>query len=168
MQSALVAVDTNFLLDLAHPRDIAHDALEIIRKKIPGARIVVLPTVLLELDYLCYQSTNSAKRQLACTALQNMVREWKFTPKVLTDVGRDIIESVGDKLRARGIVPEAERNDSYLIAEAALAGCDFLVSSDTHVRDADRTQLALTLKGCDVGVVIVCTPKEIVTRFSGR
>lgn len=168
MPSALVAVDTNFLLDLALPRDVAHDALEVIRLRIPGAKIVILPTVLDELDYLCHDAPDAATRRLARHALENMVREWKFHPKVLTDVGRDIIESIGDKLRSRGIVPEAERNDSYLIAEAALAGCDFLVSSDSHVRDADPTKLAITLKGCDVGVVVVCTPREIVTRFGGK
>jgi predicted nucleic acid-binding protein len=168
MQSALVAVDTNFLLDLALPRDVVHDALDVIRQRIPGANIVILPTVLDELDHLCYEAPHAATRRLARHALENMVRTWKFQPKVLTDVGRDIIESIGDKIRSRGIVPEAERNDSYLIAEAALAGCDFLVSSDRHLRDADRTKLSITLKGCDVGVVVVCTPLEIVTRFGGK
>jgi len=42
-QSALVAVDTNFLLDLTVPKDKAHDAVEVFRRRVPGVEFVVLP-----------------------------------------------------------------------------------------------------------------------------
>ncbi len=35
-RSTFVAVDTNFLLDLALPKDRAHDTIEIIRKRVQG------------------------------------------------------------------------------------------------------------------------------------
>ena len=34
-RSTLVAVDTNFLLDLAVPKDKAHDAVEVFRQRVP-------------------------------------------------------------------------------------------------------------------------------------
>jgi predicted nucleic acid-binding protein len=162
------AVDTNFLLDLARPRDVAHDALEIICRRAPNLRLVVTPTVFEELGYIALEGDTGPERQVATLALQQMVRVWRIEPVTLTGVGRDIMESVGDKLRDGGIIPAEEKNDSYIVAEAALAGCDMLISSDAHLRNADRLRLALTLKECDVSVVIVCTPREIVLQFGGR
>jgi hypothetical protein len=47
-------------------------------------------------------------------------------------------------------------------------GCQILVSDDSHLRDADRTRLALALQACDVPVIVVCRPREIVRMFGGR
>lgn len=48
----LVAVDTNFLLDLVVPRDKAHEVVEVFRRRVPGVEFVVVPTVIDELDYM--------------------------------------------------------------------------------------------------------------------
>ena len=168
MSQPLVAVDTNFLLDLALPREIAQDALEVIRDRIPNARIVALPTVLTELDYLCHDSPVAATRGLAKRAMESMVRDWKIHPKICTSLGRDLIESIGDAIRSQGIIPEEERNDSYLIAEAALADCDFLVSNDGHLKDSDKTKLFIILKERSVKPVVLCSPREIMRKFARR
>lgn len=80
-------------------------------------------------------------------------------------VGHGIIETVARKLRREKLIPETEVNDSFILAEAALANCTILISSDGHIRDADPTLLSLTLKSCDVQAIILRTPREIVRQF---
>ena len=63
------------------------------------------------------------------------------------------------------MIPEQEVNDSFILAEAALANCTILITSDEHLRAADPTLLSLTLKACDVQAIIVRTPREIVRQF---
>ena len=164
-RSTLAAVDTNFLLDLAVPKDRAHDAVEIFRRRVPGVEFVVPPTVIDELDYIAHHGDTAADRALALTALQNLVRVWKFRPLDFIPVGHGIVEAVARKLRREKLIPEAEVNDSFILAEAALANCTILISSDGHIRDADPTLLSLTLKSCDVQAIIVRTPREIVRQF---
>lgn len=167
-RSTLAAVDTNVLLDLAVPKDRAHDMVEIFRRCVPGVEFVVPPTVLDELDYIAVHGDLPSDRTLAGTALQNLVRVWKFRPLDFIPVGHGIVEAVAAKLRGRNLIPEREVNDSYILAEAALANCSILITSDAHLREADATLLCLTLKSCDVGAILVRTPLEIVRQFGGR
>ena len=167
-RSTLVAVDSNFLLDLAVPKDKAHDAVEIFRRRVPTVEFVVLPTVIDELDYIAQHGDSSGDRTLATTALQNMVRVWRFRPLDFIPVGHGIVETVAAKLRGHRLIPEHEVNDSLILAEAALANCTILVTSDEHIRGADATLLSLTLKSCDVGAILVRTPAEIVRQFGGK
>ena len=164
-QSTLVAVDTNFLLDLAVPKDIAHGAVEIFRKRAPGVEFVVPPTVIDELDYIAHRGDTAADRALALTALKRIVSVWRFRPLDFIPVGHGIIETVARKLRRNGLVPDMEINDSFILAESALANCTLLISSDEHLRGADRKLLTDTLKECDVQPILVRTPREIVRQF---
>ena len=159
--STLVAVDTNFLLDLAVPKDKAHDTVEIIRQRVPGVEFVVLPTVIDELDFIFQHGDTAADCTLATEALRRLVRVWKFRPIDFLPVGHGIVESIAAKLRDQHLIPEEEVNDSFILAEAALADCAILVTSDEHLRGADPTLLSLALKSCDVGVVVVRTPIEL-------
>jgi predicted nucleic acid-binding protein len=167
MQPTLFAADTNFLLDLALPRDIAHDAHALIRRRVPGAQIVATQTVLDELEHFATRDARPAMRALAAKALGS-IPAWHITPVLLTDTQSFIAERIAGKLRDQGIIPGEERSDSHVLAETALLGCQILVSADSHLRDADRTRLALALQSCDVPVVVVCKPVEIVSMFSGR
>ncbi len=161
----LVAVDTNFLLDLAAPRDKAHDAVEIFRRRLPGVEFVVVPTVIDELDYIAQHGDSQAHRALAVSALKKLVRVWRFRPLDFIPVGHGIIESVARKLREASLLPEREVNDSLILAEAALANCSLLITSDEHLRGTDPVLLGATLKACDVSLILVRTPWEIVRQF---
>lgn len=167
-RSTLVAVDTNFLLDLAVPKDRAHDLVDVFRQRVPEVEFVVLPTVLDELDYISQHGDTASDRELATAALQNLVQVWRFRPLDFIPVGHGIVEAVAAKLRGKHLIPEKEINDSYILAEAALANCAILITSDEHIRSADPTLLSLILKSCDVSVILVRTPAEIVRQFSGR
>ncbi len=70
----LAAVDTNFLLDLAVPRDRVHDAVEIFRRRVPGVEFVVPPTVIDELDFIAQHGDTAADRGLALIALRSIVQ----------------------------------------------------------------------------------------------
>ena len=164
-RSTLVAVDTNLLLDLAVPKDRAHDAIEAFRRRVSGVEFVVPPTVIDELDYIAMHGDSAADRQLATTALQNLVRVWKFRALDFIPVGHGIIETVARRLRGEKLIPEREINDSYILAEAALANCVILITSDEHLRAADPTMLSLALKASDVNAILVRTPREIVRQF---
>jgi len=168
MRPTLVAVDTNFLLDLAVPKDKANDAVALFRRRVIGVEFIVLPTVLDELAYIAQDGDTAADRSLAQTALQKLVRVWKFRPLDFIPVGHGITESIARKLRGSGLIPENEVNDSLILAEAALANCAILLTSDEHLRGADPTLLSIALKSSDVGVVVVRTPAELVKQFSGR
>lgn len=168
MRSTLVAVDTDVLLDLAVPKDKAHDAVAIFRKRVPGVEFVVVPTVIDELDYTSEHADTKADRALAMTAMQSLVRVWRFRPLDFIPVGHGIVETVAEKLRGKDLIPAKEVNDSYILAEAALANCTILVTADEHIRGADPTLLSLTLKACDVSTILVRTPADIVRQFGGR
>lgn len=167
-RSTLVAVDTNFLLDLATPKEKAQDAIEVFRRRVPGIEFLVPPTVLDELAYIAQEGDTAADRALAATALRNLVRVWRFRPLDFIPVGHGIIAAVAQKLRGQHLIPEPEINDSFILAEAALANCTILLTSDEHLRGADPTLLSLALKACDVNAILVRTPAEIVRQFGGR
>ncbi len=166
----LVAVDTNVLLDLALPKDVAHDAVELVRKRIKskdGVQLVAPPTVLDELHFLAAKGDDPKERALALKALQNLIR-WGIKPLDLIPVGHGITETIARKLRDRGIIPAEEVNDSFIVAEAALANCALLITSDAHIADADASRMSLTLKECDVDTVLVMTPVRLVRDFSSK
>jgi predicted nucleic acid-binding protein len=168
MPSLLIAVDTNFLIDLAKPRDVAHDALEIFRRKVPDATILIPPATLEEVSRLAIQSTDAQLKRHAQEAIRNAALQWNMELLELTDLQTTTARSIAKELLDARILPVAERNDAMILAEAATAGCKLLVSTDSHLRDADRTRLALLLKSLDVTVVTVRKPSEIVADFSPR
>ena len=73
-RSTLVGVDTNFLLDLAVPKDKAHDAVEIIRRRVPGVEFLVPPTVVDELSYIVSMAT---PRLIARWQRQRCAKLWR-------------------------------------------------------------------------------------------
>lgn len=160
-KSPLVAVDTNVLLDLAAENDDCWECLEALKRRRQLPRFVVMPTVLQELAHLADNGKSKAVRALAMTALQSLL-SWGFEPLDLQPVGHGIVERIGDEIRFKGLLPEEERNDSYIIAEAALCECDVLVSSDTEITGVDQVNLNSILKGFHVKPVAILWPRQVV------
>jgi rRNA-processing protein FCF1 len=167
-RSTLVAVDTNFLLDLATPKEKADDTVEIFRKRVPGVEFIVVPTVLDELNFIAESGDTAAHRKLARTTLEKLVLVWRFRPRDFIPVGHGIIDQIAQKLRGENLIPEVEMNDSYIVAEAALAGCTILITSDAHILDADPRLVGSVLKSCDVNLVLIRSPADIVRQFGGK
>lgn len=159
----LCAVDTNVLLDQALGNEDVLDALVALRTKKPNARFVVTPIVLEELAWQMKQEPGR-KRDAAYKALTNILN-WGYEPLSLIPVGFGVVEEIGWKMRNLGIIDENEKHDSELIAEAALIGCDLLLTSDSHLLEAQRNGgLHKFLQECSVegDHLIIGSPKAIV------
>jgi hypothetical protein len=73
----LIAADTNVLLDRAEGFDIVSDCLDILRERLKVDRVLVTPTVLLELSIQADFGSTKEKRDWAFSALAQM-RSWGF------------------------------------------------------------------------------------------
>lgn len=161
----LIAVDTNVLLDQAAGVENVPDCLEVIRSRLKAEVFLVTPTVLQELAYQSERGSTAKKKATALTALQSL-RKWGYSPVNLIAVGHGVTEQIGFKLRRLGIIPEDQVNDSLIVAEAALLGCQILLSSDSHLREANgHTGFRKCLEDCDVEPLTVASPKFVVERF---
>ena len=164
----LVAVDTNVPLDLAHGVADVVDALAVIRERIAGARLIVPPTVALELAYLSEFADEAGVRAAAQTALRSLASKWGIQPVNLVPVGHGIVDAIAAKIRARGLLPDEEKNDAFILAESAVLECSMLLTSDAHLRAVDHESLALLLNASHVASPIIATPREIVRKFFPR
>ncbi len=162
----LIAVDTNVLLDRATDDADVIDALGTIRGRLKSAEFIVTPTVLEELAKL-YEAGNpeqvtAAKRALSC------LLEWGFKPLNLIPAGHGIVEQIGISFRLKGVLPDEEVDDGLIIAEAALLGCQILLSADSHFSDAQKhPSFRKVLKDSDAegDELVIATPRHIVRTF---
>jgi hypothetical protein len=159
-----VAVDTNILFDLAQEVEVVIDCLETIAKRIPNSSIIVLPTVILELRKMA-KSGDPKEQAIAAKALSSVLNPWGFVPVNFIPVGHGIVEQIGRKIRACGLIPEEEIHDSFIVAEAALYGATMLVSSDGHIKDVDQKMLKIELDASDVHCPLIASPWKIVHTF---
>jgi len=93
-----------------------------------------------------------------------------YTPLVLSPVERGIASEIALKLRMKNIIPQKEENDATLLAEAALKGCEILLTSDQHLLDAnqDATKFWRILEESHAQThqIVIARPREIVRSFS--
>jgi predicted nucleic acid-binding protein len=159
-----IAVDTNVLFDLAQEVEVVIDCLETIAKRVPHSSIIVLPTVILELRKRA-GSGEPAEQAIATKALSSILNPWGFVPVNFIPVGHGIVEQIGRKIRDRGLIPDEEINDSFIVAEAALYGATMLISSDSHITDIDQKMLKIELDSSDVDCPLIASPWKIVNTF---
>ena len=161
-----IAVDTNVLLDRATDDADVIDALATIRARLKAAEFIVTPTVLEELAKLSEagnpEQISAATRTLTC------LLEWDFKPVDLTPAGHGIVEQIGISFRRKGVLPDEEVDDGLIIAEAALLGCQILLSADSHFSDAQKhPSFRKVLKDSDADgdELVIATPRHIVRTF---
>ncbi len=105
------------------------------------------------------------KREIAQAVFPRLRASWKFEPVNLVPVEHGIVERIADTLRQRDLLPTAERNDSFVLAEAALLDCRVLLTGDEHLRGIDFQSLTLLLQAFDVTAPVIATPREIVRKI---
>ena len=164
-KSTLLAVDTNFLLDLAADAAVSWEALETIRRRLPDPIILVPPTVIDELVVAHDDPTDPEEHRLAGIALTHLRAKWKFQPVDLVPVGYGIVERIAEKIQERGYLPHDEVNDSLILAEASLLNCALLISADNHLLDVPAGPLKLLLDAQDVASPIIVSPRKIAREF---
>jgi hypothetical protein len=160
-----VAVDTNVLLNLAEGVEVVIDCLETVKKRLQNPKIIVLPTVILELIDISEHDDDDHLKSLAKSSLTSILDPWGFLPVNCVPVGHGIVEQIGRKIREKGLIPEDEIHDSFLIAEAALYEATILISSDSHIKDIDQKMLKIELQASDVGCPLIASPWKIVNQF---
>lgn len=166
----LIGVDTNVLLDQALGDEDVLDALAIIRERLKNARFVVTPTVLEELGNQSEEDDHIGRRDAAIRVLDSLI-EWGYEPLNVIPVGKGIVEQMSLKFRAQGVFPDEEENDASLTAEAALIGCDLLLTSDAHLLEAqEHPKFRHILQSCSVAGenLLIAKPRTIVARFFKR
>jgi predicted nucleic acid-binding protein len=161
----LLAVDTNVLIDRAARGETVLDCFATIRRKLPNAPIIVLPTVIAELADIAAEGESERAKRLAIIALRSIRSPWGLKPINYVPVGHGIVEETARKIRAAGLIPDAEINDSLIVAEAALANITVLLSSDAHLTGIDRAQLQRLLERCDLAGPVIASPWKIVYEF---
>ncbi|MBI5385620.1 MAG: type II toxin-antitoxin system VapC family toxin [Verrucomicrobia bacterium] len=163
----LVAVDANVLMDLGAESDTVIDAIETIRARLTSPRLVIPPTPQHELAHIARYADTTEERDRALTGI-TAARRWRIVPINLMPVGHGIVERIGKRLRSAGLLPAAEINDSFLLAETAWLDGRLLLSSDEHLRGMDHRQLGLVLQEFDLSVPVITTPGEAVKKFFQR
>jgi rRNA-processing protein FCF1 len=159
----LIAIDTNVLIDHAAGDEDVIDAISIIRAKVDKAQFVVTRTVLEELAFMGREKNEKGE---LCRIALRCLGKWDFQALDVIPVGRGIVEQISKKLRVTGVIPDEEENDASIISEAALVGCGMLLSSDTHLLEAQENPwLKNVLEDADVVVPVVGRPRFIATKF---
>jgi predicted nucleic acid-binding protein len=159
-----IAVDANFLFDLADGLHDATDAYELLVRRVPGLTFILSPTVQHELAHLATAGRTPAKRATARKAIQ-LARERGMQPRNLSAVEMGIAEQVARRPRVCGLIPEPEVHDSFLPPEAALLGCRMLVTADAHLLEADFARLSLEMSAFDLDAPVIASPHNVVKKF---
>ena len=151
----LVAVDTNVLMRLADGHEATIDAWRLIKRRLRPAQFLVPPTVLDELASKVLDDPNPLVQSAARHALLNLRSRWQFQPVDFNAVQEAIAANAVRRLRESGLIPYAERNDAFVIAEAAVLECILLVSRDSHLLEVDHEKLALLLHQLDLPTPLI-------------
>jgi hypothetical protein len=106
-----------------------------------GIRLCITPIVVTELQLLS-RSSSEPISALARKALGQLRSEWKIEPLGLDKLDRDIAKEFANVLIAKELIPLTELNDAIVLAEAAVAGVPFVISSDHHLVSIEPSDLA--------------------------
>jgi predicted nucleic acid-binding protein len=133
-QKKLLALDTNFLFDLARAESFARDFKDLFRRL--GFQLFVPPTVVGEIA-IASEDDLEEKRALARKASKNLIG-WGIQPFAVSSVGDFIAQRFSEGLRDKGLLPIDEANDGIILAETSLGGISILVTRDRHLLNLDE------------------------------
>jgi len=159
----LVAVDSNILILLAQKDDLTVDAWDTIRSRIKPVQFIVTPTVIQELTYKALYDPEL--REAAGTALREMRSRWQCHPALLNAIQAILVPRSAGRIREIGLLPEEEKHDAAVLAEAAALDCALLITYDADLRDIDFEGLTLLLRELDLAAPVIATPTEVVHKF---
>lgn len=154
----LLAVDTNFLFDLARAESFAKDFKDLFQRL--GFQLLVPPTVVGEV-VIASEDDTEEKRVLAGEILKNLIA-WGIQPFAVNSVGDAIAERFSQHLREKGLLPFSEVNDGIILAEISLGGISILATRDRHLLDIDETSLSIAFNDADLSPVSPAHPKRLL------
>ena len=166
-KSPQVALDTNFILDLAEGDEDCLDCIEELRRVTLAPKLVLTPTVVEELVHLAKFGEEKESQELANIALSSILK-WGLQPINFIAVGHGIVDRVSEEIRVKNLLPWEERHDALIIAEAALCNCDILVTSDQQITGIPHEQLKPLLEGFHISCPLICWPKMLIKLLSKK
>jgi len=140
LQAHLVVVDSNVLIDLAAQENRVWEAVEVLREKVEGCRLIVFPIVLNEVRNIASNDMRPEVRGYANDALAHMFKKWGMCPEY---VPLEIAFAIGQELRDRQLIPYEERNDAGILASAALFGAGKLLTRNWHLLNVEQARAEL-------------------------
>lgn len=153
-----LALDTNFLFDLAEKAEFAFDFKEEFQSR--GYDLLVPPTVIVELAALS-ELGERQQRKTATVALQAL-EDWKFLPIVLSEVRLALAQEFRLKMSRLELIPDEEWNDGVILAESALAQIPLLVTSDEELLAIDDAALQIALAESGLSAVHPVHPRRML------
>lgn len=160
-----LAVDTNVLVQLGAEEAVTLRAFSVIQERLAAHRRLLVPTVLAELRTHALASAVPALQRGAALGLKTAFRDYDFSPVRLDSVLQHLVETISARLLDAGLLPPAERNDARILSEAAVFGCELLVSDDSHLRSLDRERAEKIIVERDLELPAIVTTREIVRMF---
>src|SRR5439155_14713353 len=136
-QKKRLALDTNVLLDLAEPKDFAHEFRETFQNK--DYSLFIAPTVVAELDALSLYGT-AKQRRCGNLALGKLL-SWGIKAFDLSSIAEHLAEQFAQRVIAAGLIPAEEMNDALILGQTSSAEIPLLVTSDKHLLNIDETHL---------------------------
>lgn len=146
------ALDANTLIDQAKGLAYAGDLFRCLWRA--GFELVVLETTFAELSALARDSADEDRREWAQQALERL-GEWGVHGCQLEDAQSASAAAFSQQLRDARDLPEQERNDGKLPAEASLSACAWLVTDDHHLRDIEEDRWAFHFRRAKLAPVTI-------------
>jgi len=119
----------------------------------------VPPTVVAELEFFASQK-DAPQHEIANVALEKM-SGWESQPFTLSSTQLAIATQFASRLMESSLIPETERNDGKILAQASLAEIPLLVTSDKHLLNIDEDALLLAFNEADLPLVLPVHPKRL-------
>jgi predicted nucleic acid-binding protein len=157
-QKKRLALDTNLLLDLAAGGDFAHEFREEFQGH--GYALLLPPTVVAELELLA--DVGAERRSGLARAALAKLSAWGCHAVALSSTELAIAQQFGLRLLARQLIPDEERNDGKILAQASLAEIPLLVTSDKHLLNIDEEALLLAFQEADLFPVHPVHPRRLL------
>jgi hypothetical protein len=159
----LVSVDTCVLLGL-----MAHEPppWRFVRMaRVVGVSFAVPPTAIYELFHQVDNHANTelqyhARRAVVAISGENLP---DFFPADLTDEQLNLAKQAARRLRREHLLPAEEWNDTLIICESAVLGCDYLLTDDTHLLGVPQQRLAEVLRQMNLRVPRIISYASILT-----
>ncbi len=153
-----LALDTNFLLDLAGEKDFAHEFKEELTSR--GYSLLAPPTVIAELAF--FSSLKDLQQQEIANVALERIGAWRCQPFTLASTELAIAIQFALRLIERSLIPETEQNDGKILGQTAMSRIPLLVASDKHLLDVDEDALLLAFNDADLLPVHPSHPKRLL------
>jgi hypothetical protein len=153
------ALDTPFLLALAGGDPDCEEIIDWLSRN--NVYPLITGTVLQELEDAEREDSDPFVKQNAETALLNLAT-WAILDVALSPTDNGIAKIVAGKFVEKGVLPDEHENDGLVVAEAALHGCNLLVTYRKTLLDAPVEGIKFMLIESDVPVLFVVSPDDII------